>query len=880
VKRDIFRMLFALVLVLSFSLIPAAPATAATLTGVSATTDNSTAGATANYTIEFTTATTGNITTIIMAFDPGFDVSGAILGTVSGIGPGSITVSGDNITYTVSSPVDVADGVSVSIGSSNITNPSNSGSYNITITTKNDLGAEIDSGAASVTINPGPVDHFSVVTENAGTEVAGTAFSVNVTAQDQYNNTATSYNGTAVSITFTSTATAAPSGNSTTIPSPQPLNFSTTPGVATATGFILVNAGETPTITASDGTYNGTSDGITVNPAAFAGYTVVPASTNQVAGAAFTANITAVDEFQNISPSGIDDATLNTYTFTFSGPANAPDSTAPTYPTTANFTSGVWAPSVTLVKAETAALVVTDNQSAPMSGTSADITVAPSGADSLGVTGITDPIIRGTPSNVTVTAYDSYRNVATSYNGTVTFTSTDAAAALPSDYAFVPATDNGTHTFTNGVTFNTVGEQSVTATDNSTGTITGTRSGITVYIIEDAGSYAPPTYYTSTSLFGASGRFRTDRYGKLLESLDATSVDGMLTIAIPKGTIALTKSSSRLSSLNASTDESPPSLPEDTHVIGLAYDFGPDGATFDPAITLTWKYDPDALPEGVAEDDLVIAYYDEDAGEWVELDSEVDTENNTITTSVSHFTTFTIIGTAKIAAFTLTLADISPTEVAPGEEVTITVSVANTGTKEGSYTVVLEINDIKEEEKDVTVAAGASEEVAFTVVKDKSGEYSITVDGLVGTFTVMAPPAPPAAPAPATFSLSKLFVNPAEVKPNEPVTISVSVANIGGTEGNYDVVLKVNGIKEAEQSVTVAAGKSRDISFAITREQVGSYTVEADGLSGSFTVVEAARAKATARVAYYCRDYNRCDRSWTGYFLFAQKERRVVGSLF
>jgi len=38
----------------------------------------------------------------------------------------------------------------------------------------------------------------------------------------------------------------------------------------------------------------------------------------------------------------------------------------------------------------------------------------------------------------------------------------------------------------------------------------------------------------------------------------------------------------------------------------------------------------------------------------------------------------------------------------------------------------------------------------------------------------------------------------------------------------------------------VAAGKSRDISFAITREQVGSYTVEADGLSGSFTVVEAA----------------------------------------
>jgi len=298
-----WRVSIALVMVLSFSLMTAVPVSAGTLTGVSATTDNSTAGATANYTIDFTTATSGNITTIVMAFATEFNVSGATLGTVTEIGAGSIGISGDNVTYTVSSPVEVADNVSVSIGLSNIVNPTASGSHNITITTKDDLGSEIDSDTASVTIDPGPIAHFSLATEHAGTEVAGTAFSVNVTAQDQYNNTATSYNGTAVSIAFTSTATAAPDDTSPTIPTPQSLNFSVTPGIVTATGFILVDAGETPTITASDDTYSGTSAAITVNHGDAASLGVTDVTDPITKGASSDVTVTAYDAYQNVATS-------------------------------------------------------------------------------------------------------------------------------------------------------------------------------------------------------------------------------------------------------------------------------------------------------------------------------------------------------------------------------------------------------------------------------------------------------------------------------------------------------------------------------------------------------------------------------------------------
>jgi hypothetical protein len=61
---------------------------------------------------------------------------------------------------------------------------------------------------------------------------------------------------------------------------------------------------------------------------------------------------------------------------------------------------------------------------------------------------------------------------ATGYRGTVHFTGSDVHAVLPANYTFTSA-EAGVHTFTNGVTLNTTGAQSVTATDKASGSITG-----------------------------------------------------------------------------------------------------------------------------------------------------------------------------------------------------------------------------------------------------------------------------------------------------------------------------------------------------------------------------------------------------------------------
>ena len=105
------------------------------------------------------------------------------------------------------------------------------------------------------------------------------------------------------------------------------------------------------------------------------------------------------------------------------------------------------------------------------------LTVNIGAVSKLGVSGYSIPVNAGTAGNFTVTAQDTGGNTITTYIGTVHFTSTDSHAILPADYTFV-AGDHGTHTFS--ATFDTAGNQSVTATDTVTATITGTQGGITI----------------------------------------------------------------------------------------------------------------------------------------------------------------------------------------------------------------------------------------------------------------------------------------------------------------------------------------------------------------------------------------------------------------
>jgi subtilase family serine protease len=194
---------------------------------------------------------------------------------------------------------------------------------------------------------------------------------------------------------------------------------------------------------------------------------VVTAPTTQTAGRSFNLTVTAK------TPSGTTDTGYTgTITFT-STDSHAVLPASFTFPASDNGTANI---KVTLKTAGSQSITANATSNVAITGTMSGISVSPAAASKFVVTGIPATVVVGKAQSFTVTARDPYGNVATGYTGTVMFTSSDTAALVPGNSAFTTS-NQGVQSFS--VTFETVGSQSLTATD-TTSAITGTKSGISV----------------------------------------------------------------------------------------------------------------------------------------------------------------------------------------------------------------------------------------------------------------------------------------------------------------------------------------------------------------------------------------------------------------
>ncbi|MBU1173484.1 MAG: PKD domain-containing protein [Proteobacteria bacterium] len=178
---------------------------------------------------------------------------------------------------------------------------------------------------------------------------------------------------------------------------------------------------------------------------------------------------------------------------------------------------------------------------------------------------------------------------------------------------------------------------------------------------------------------------------------------------------------------------------------------------------------------------------------------------------------------------------ITPAEVEPGEEVTITFNVTNVGEVKGTCTVTLSVEG-EPTTFVVTLEGGKSEKLEHQVSKETEGTYQVVVDSLTGSFEVRAPPIPL---RPAEFSITDLKVSPTEVSVGDPVTVSVKIKNTGEETGKCVVVLKTTLGDESWEVTnihTVAGGESETSEFTLKPNFGGTYAVDINGLPGSFTV--------------------------------------------
>jgi len=112
--------------------------------------------------------------------------------------------------------------------------------------------------------------------------------------------------------------------------------------------------------------------------------------------------------------------------------------------------------------------------------------------------------------------------------------------------------------------------------------------------------------------------------------------------------------------------------------------------------------------------------------------------NGDLVTEWNHPRKFVIVSgpAPKPAEFVVNNLSITPGEVKIGEEATITANVTDVGDLEGTYTVILKINGVVVQTKNVTLQGGASTLVNFNAFETVAGTYLIEVDGQTGNLRV------------------------------------------------------------------------------------------------------------------------------------------------
>ncbi|MFC2059964.1 hypothetical protein ACFLTZ_02570 [Chloroflexota bacterium] len=217
--------------------------------------------------------------------------------------------------------------------------------------------------------------------------------------------------------------------------------------------------------------------------------------------------------------------------------------------------------------------------------------------------------------------------------------------------------------------------------------------------------------------------------GVFIEELEVKTEDGQSKITIAENITGLTKEgepAKEIWIIPINIESSHPS--ENTTTIGAHFEAGPEGTTFDQPITITFNYDPNNIPYGVNEEELILALWDNNTRKWVELEGcIVDTVNNTITAPITHFSRYTIISPSPPP----TPPSPTPSPPPPRSDGVFMEPLPPTtgqGAGEGVKTVqtVLETNMLGEERTVETEADGTlRQRLKFT---DPDGRFVIEVD--------------------------------------------------------------------------------------------------------------------------------------------------------
>ena len=186
------------------------------------------------------------------------------------------------------------------------------------------------------------------------------------------------------------------------------------------------------------------------------------------------------------------------------------------------------------------------------------------------------------------------------------------------------------------------------------------------------------------------------------------------------------------------------------------------------------------------------------------------------------------------AEFVLSNLTVTPPEPDLGEPITISVNVTNIGEVEGGYVANLTINNVVRENQTVAVPVGVTVTVQFTDSETVEGNYQVKIGELSGSFRVKAAPSEN-----TTIALSNLQIAPREIWLGDILSINVTATNQGAENDSITVRLLIDDLFVENRRITLGAGETTIVQFAVNATVEGSHKVRVNTLFGSFKTVPA-----------------------------------------
>jgi hypothetical protein len=173
----------------------------------------------------------------------------------------------------------------------------------------------------------------------------------------------------------------------------------------------------------------------------------------------------------------------------------------------------------------------------------------------------------------------------------------------------------------------------------------------------------------------------------------------------------------------------------------------------------------------------------------------------------------------------------TPTNTITGEKVTIEAEVKNTNSETDTYNVPLMVDRVADSRQSVTLDPGQTKLLTFELTRSHPGVYTVSVGDIESILTVEKS-------SPANFQLSDLQIYPARVDICDSVSVAAKLQNIGDKQGTYSAELKIDGVTNQTQKLTLSAGDICPLCFKVAKGLPGTYKVTLGDLSGQFVVEE------------------------------------------